>query len=413
MQQKEYQVFKYRWVNLVVYTAVTFMAGMGFLAMAPLLDIMAERWSISFGAASLLMSVVGLFQLLLSIPTGWASGRFGFKLPVTIGASLLALGFLLRSTTDNYTTFMLYTVLAGLGWGVIWSPIGNLVATWFPGREIGLANSLWPVGFMAGQAFGSLTSIPFMMAFGWSRMWLIYGLIGIVVAGLSWVLLRPRPPVPPEPRPALRPAGLGEGIRQTMNRTNLALQYTVFASVGSLAVAPALVPPMLIAKGVEPSLAGVAAGMALVGGTLGSLLVPPFAFRKRQTRGMTLICAILAPIFFTAIFYAPVNAGAVSLAVLLNLLFGLAMAPVMAISMGVGQMQPGVNPGNAGILAGIFLTSIGLGAAVFPPLVGWVVDAAGVQGGAWTLAILAALSFVLLAVFVPEPEIPEGPPHGP
>jgi hypothetical protein len=88
------------------------------------------------------------------------------------------------------------------------------------------------------------------------------------------------------------------------------------------------------------------------------------------------------------------------------------MSPVMAISMGVGQMQPGVNPGNAGILAGVFLTSIGLGAAAFPPLVGRVVDAAGMQGGAWMLALLAAVSFVLLAVFLQEPSMPEGPPHG-
>jgi ACS family hexuronate transporter-like MFS transporter len=412
MQQEEYQVFGYRWVNLIAYTVVTFMAGMGFLAIAPLLDTMATRWSISFGAASLLMSVIGLFQLLLSIPSGWVAGKVGFKLPISIGASLLALGFCLRSTSDTYATFMLYTIVAGLGWGIIWSPVGSLVATWFPAREIGLANSLWTVGFLAGQAFGSLTSIPFMMAFGWSTMWLIYGIIAIVVAVLAWVLLRPRPLVPPEPRPPIKPANMGEGIKQTMNRTNIALQYTVFASVGSLAVAPALVPPMLIAKGVAPPLAGVTAGLSLVGGMLGSLFVPPFAFGKHRARTTILTCAILAPIFFIAIFYAPTEAGAVGTAIVLNLLFGFTMAPVMAISMGVGQMQPGVNPGNAGILAGVFLTSIGLGAAVFPPLVGQVVDAAGMLGGAWMLAGLAAVSFVLLALFVPEPEVPKGPPHG-
>ena len=409
MQQPEYWVSGYRWVNLVVYTVITFMAGMGFLAMAPVLDMMAERWSISFGAASLLMSVIGLFQLLLSIPTGWLSAKVGFKLPIAIGASLLALGFLLRSTADSYGAFMLFTVVAGLGWGIIWSPLGVMVATWFPGREIGLANSLWPVGFLAGQAFGSLTSIPFMMSLGWSRMWLVYGVISVVVAVLGWFLLRPRPPVPPEPRPPVEPAGLGQGIRQTMNRTNTALQYTVFASVGSLSTAPALVPPMLIARGVAPALAGVVAGLALVGATLGSLVIPSLAFRKGRVRVLVLICALLAPVFFVSIFYAPVGPGSLGLAIVLSLLFGFTMAPVMAISLGGGQMQPGVNPGNAGILAGVFLTSIGLGAAVFPPVVGQVVDAAGVQGGAWMLAGLAAISFVLLAVFVPEPKMPETP----
>jgi hypothetical protein len=41
---------------------------------------------------------------------------------------------------------------------------------------------------------------------------------------------------------------------------------------------------MLIAKGVEPPLAGVIAGLALVGGTLGALLVPSFAFGKGRRR---------------------------------------------------------------------------------------------------------------------------------
>ena len=409
---EEYKVSSYRWVNLAVFTLVTFGAGIGFLAAAPLLDSMAQRWSIAFTAASLLISVFGLAQMLLSIPTGWASGRVGFKPPVAVGASLLALGFLLRGTADDYGLFLLFTVIAAVGWGIIFAPVGNLAATWFPGREIGLANSLWPVGFLAGQAVGSLTAIPFLHTFGWPATWLIYGAVAIVIAILAWVLLKPRPQVPPEPRAPFEPAGLRQGIRQTMNRANGALQYTVFASVGSLAVAPAVVPPMLISKGVAPPVAGVIAGLALVGGTLGSLLIPPLAFSKQRARVTMLVSAVLAPIFFMATFYAPAYGSAVGLAALLSFLFGLTMAPVMGISMGIGQIQPGVNPGNAGILAGVFLTSIGLGAAVFPVIVGQIVDLSGILAGAWMLAGLAAVSVFVIALFVPEPEVPAGPPPG-
>jgi hypothetical protein len=107
------------------------------------------------------------------------------------------------------------------------------------------------------------------------------------------------------------------------------------------------------------------------------------------------------------------GAWGVGLAIALSLLFGFTVAPVLAMSMGVGQMQPGVHPGNAGILAGVFLTSIGLGAAVFPAAVGAVVEQGGTLAGAWLLAVLVAVSIVVLALFVPEPEVPAGPPHGP
>ena len=207
--------------------------------------------------------------------------------------------------------------------------------------------------------------------------------------------------------------GTGDAIPEIgCHFNNIALQYMVFASVGSLAVAPAVVPPLLIAKGVTPPLAGVTAGLALVGGMLGSLLVPPLAFGKRQARVSLLACAVLAPICFIALFYVPVSGSAMVAAIVLSLLFGASMAAVMAISMGVGQMQPGVNPGNAAILAGVFLTSIGLGAALFPALVGGMVESVGVMGGAWLLAALAAISILVLALFVPEPEVPEGPPPG-
>ncbi|MFW6115619.1 MAG: CynX/NimT family MFS transporter [Chloroflexota bacterium] len=400
----KHQPAPYRWVNLIVYTLITFMAGMGFLAVAPLLDTIADRWSITFGAASLLLSVVGLFQFFLSIPVGWVTGKIGFKLPISIGATLLSIGYLLRATADSYTTFTMFTILAGLGWGVIWSPLGHLVATWFPASEIGLANSLWPVGFLAGQAFGSLTSIPFTATFGWSRTWLIYGLISTVIAALSWALLRSKPSAPPQPRSPVEPASLREGLHQTMNRTNVVLQYTVFASVGSLAVAPALVPPMLIARGVAPTLAGVVSGLALIGSTVGNLVIPVIAFRKGWERPLMLICALLGPIFFVGLFYVPVETAGPGIAILLSSLFGFVMAALMAISVGIGQLQPGVNPGNAAILAGVFLTSIGASATVFPSLVGLVVDLAGFHTAAWMLAALAAVSFGLLVAFVQAPE---------
>jgi len=35
-----------------------------------------------------------------------------------------------------------------------------------------------------------------------------------------------------------------------------------------------------------------------------------------------------------------------------------------------------------------------------------------VLGGAWMLVALAAISVVVLALFVPEPQVPEEPHHG-
>jgi predicted MFS family arabinose efflux permease len=408
---KEYEVSSYRWVNITVYTLVIFTTGAGYVAVGPLLEVIAERYSVGFGAASMLLSVIAISQVLLSIPTGWVAGRIGFKLPVALGASLLAVGFLLRGTANSYGMFTFWTVIAGLGFGIIWAPIGVLAATWFPAREIGVANTLWAVGYGFGQAFGALTSLTFMQNYGWDTTWLTYGIIAAVIALAAWILLKPRPRIPPEPRPPIKPAGLQEGVRQTMNQANRALQYTVFAPVGVIVVATAIVPAMLIAKGVGPATVGVIVAAAPVGAAVGSLVVPPFAFGGGRARNTALASAIVAPICLVALFYAPVSGAGVALLMTINFVFGLTGVAVVTLSMGMGQMQPGVNPGNAGILSGVFLTSIGLGGAVFPAVAGTVVERSGPLVSAWLLAAMIALCAVVLALFVIEPAARERPSH--
>jgi predicted MFS family arabinose efflux permease len=407
MNEKPYQVFGYRWVMLVTFAFVAFIAGMGFNAVAPLLGTIATQWSVSFGTAAILMSVYGFAQLLLSIPVGWLSGRVGYRWPIAGGATLLSIGFLLRPLAPDFGTFMIFSIISALGWGIIWAPVGSMIAMWFPHQEIGLANGLWPVGLTAGQAFGTLTAIPFLIGFSWTTTWWIYGVITAVVTLLTWLLLRSKPALPPEARPLIQPAGIRDGIAQTMNRTSLVLQYAVFATVGSIAAAPMLIAPMLIQKGVAPPTAGIISGLPLVGGTIGAFILPMFAFRNQRCRTTILISAALAVVLFYPIFLMPAGPGSVILPAVLSFLFGFFVLPVMGISMGVGHLQPGVNPGNAGILTGIFLTSIGLGAAVFPVLIGAMMDQVGLLGGALTQEILIIVSVILLAVFVYDPQLPE------
>lgn len=140
MNGKAYHVYGYRWVMLGTFAFVAFIAGMGFNAAAPLLDTVAKQWSVSFGTAAMLMSVFGFAQLLMSIPAGWLSGRIGYRWPIAGGATLLSVGFLLRPLAPDFGTFMIFSIISALGWGLIWAPVGSMIAMWFPIRRLG-----WPM----------------------------------------------------------------------------------------------------------------------------------------------------------------------------------------------------------------------------------------------------------------------------
>jgi len=396
-QQPKTQVSGFRWTNLFVYILICFMAGVGQMALSPMLAVMAERWRISFGDAALVMIALGIFQVFLSLPAGALSQKVGFKPVVCIGSTLLAIGYLFRGSADNFSGFMIWNVVAGLGWGLIWAPVGTLVVNWFPHQEIGQANAYWPAGLSAGQAVGSLTVLAFFAASraDWAATWRPYGILAVAVTALAWVVLKERPAVPPEPRPPMKPFSLGEGLKQVLTPVTIPLQYTVLATVGSLATGPALLAPLLMGTyRMAPATAGVVSGLALVGGAIGSFFLPTIAFRSARVRTYTLLYAVLAPIFFILQFIWPVTASSAMLLAIPSFLFGFFAAPVMGIAMGVGQMQPSVTPMNAGILAGIYLTSIGIGAALISQIVSRVVDASGgsYAAGAWVATALMVLS---------------------
>jgi len=400
------QVFSYRWVNFFAYSLITFLAGLGMASLPPMFSTMAERWKIGLGAAAMTMTVLTIWQVLLSLPAGWITNKIGFKWPVVIGGFLLAFGYYMRSTTNDYNGFLLWCTIAGIGWGLIWSPEGCMLANWFPFSELGMVNSIGLIGLTVGQAAGSLAIVGMSISMGFNPAWRLFGIISIVLSVIAALLLREKPPVPPSPRPPIKPAGIIDGIKQTMNRVSIPLQYVVLVMVGSIAVVPSLLVPMLIKGGVTPSLAGVISGMCTVGGIVGSFVIPPIAFNSHKIKEVMLLSSALSPVAFLIIFLVPPSSAL--LIAILGFLVGFFGLPVMGMSIGIGQTQPGVNPGNAAILAGVFLTSIGLGAAIIPQIITRLVDATGsAMAGVWGEVVLLAISVVLIQLFIPS-----GPPQG-
>jgi MFS family permease len=400
------QVFSYRWVNFVAYSLITFLAGLGMASLPPMFAIMAGRWKIGLGAAAMTMTVLTIWQVLLSLPAGWLTNKIGFRGPVIIGGFLLAAGYFMRSTVTSYNAFLLWCTVAGIGWGLIWSPEGCMLANWFPFSELGMVNSIGLIGLTVGQAVGSMTVVGLSVSMGWNQVWRLYGIVSIVLSIAAALLLKEKPALPPSPRPPIKPAGIMDGIKQTMNRVSIPLQYVVLVIVGSIAVVPSLLVPMLMGAGIAPSMAGVIAGMGTLGGIVGSFIIPPFAFKSHKVKETMLVGSVITPLAFLIIFLVP--PGSALVITILGFLVGFFGLPVMGLSIGIGQTQPGVNPGNAAILAGVFLTSIGLGAAIIPQVVTRLIDATGsAMAGVWGEVILLAISFVLILLFVPA-----GPPKG-
>jgi MFS family permease len=405
MQEPQHKVYGYRWINLAVFGLMGF--AMGFSVMGPtaLVGSVAEEWSVGFSDANLALVVFGgIFGSLLGLPAGRACDKFGYKLPSVIGATVASVGLLLRGTASSWHTFLIYNAIAALGVSTTMSGIGTLVQNWFPADEIGQANGLSMILAPLGGAAGMYAVFPLIESVGWPRMWLIMGIVYAMTTGLSWILFREKPDIPPSPSSSRSVKGEGfvQDLKQVMNRTNILLQIVRVAFTGLLSLAPALLPVVFASRNMPRHTIGIVMGLFNLAGVPAMAVIPGQAFRVGRPKLAMAFSMFAAAIAFIAAFYAPISASLIWLAIVLSAVVGTALAVIGPISMSIGMMQPGVNSGNVGMLSGVGSTVMGLGRLVLPPIVGALVDGVGVAAGAWVVTIVVLIAGVVTAVFIPE-----------
>jgi len=406
MDSKQFQVFKYRWVNLIVIGLLGF--GMAFSLMGPaaLVNNVAKEWSVSFSQSTLALVLLGgLASGLLGLPAGIASDRWGFKLPLVSGASVASVGLLLRGTAATWNMFLLYNAITAIGVGFTMSGIGTLVRKWFPMDEIGQANGLSMIMAPVGAGVGMAVAFPLVNSIGWSNMWFVLGIVYAVVTILAWILLKENPPLPPAPLPfkqEVTKRGFIQEVKQVMNRTNIILQFVLIATVGLVTMAPVMIPVAFAAKNIPENTVGFVLAIFSFIGLPSMALIPGWAFKKGLGKLSMAICMLLAGLSFLAIFYLPMSVDNLTGVVIMILISGASLSAAIPIVMSMAMSQPGVHPGNVGILSGLIMTIMGLGRLVLPPIVGGLVDNVGPSAGAWVLTIILLLAGLVIVLFVPE-----------
>jgi len=168
--------FHYGWVVVVVAMLAVFACiGLGRLALGMLLPSMGTD---------------------LGLNCGWMVKRLGSRKVIAWGLVLVGASMMLISRTNHYPTVLALYVLTGIGSGAANMPLMGLVAHWFKARSRGRAGGL----LVAGNGLAIMLSgtlIPILTASqgaaGWRDGWLLLGVVVMLIALLSALLLREQP----------------------------------------------------------------------------------------------------------------------------------------------------------------------------------------------------------------------------
>jgi MFS family permease len=141
-----------------------------------------------------LVGVWGFFQAGIALPAGRLRERnvFSARAAMLTGAVLCCLAFLVIANTGNIVAVVAgYSVLGGIGAGLVYASCINMVGKWYPERKGGLT------GFVnGGFAYGS---IPFIVIFSYwftpANHSIVLSLVGVymlvLMAGCGWFFKDP------------------------------------------------------------------------------------------------------------------------------------------------------------------------------------------------------------------------------
>ncbi|MGO2279452.1 MULTISPECIES: MFS transporter [unclassified Psychrobacter] len=187
----------YAWIVAATGSVAMFCGlGLGRFAFGMLLPSMSSSLGLSYTQSGLLgfANLIGYLVAVMLSPL--VLPRLGTRNTATINLVLIAISMLGMAFTTNFPMLCALYVLTGIGSGGVVLPMMSVMSHWFFPSHRGLALGL----VMAGPGFGIILSgfvvprlLPISSLLSWQTGWLIFSVINIAVAWLTFMLIRNHP----------------------------------------------------------------------------------------------------------------------------------------------------------------------------------------------------------------------------
>lgn len=168
--------------EVAVLTAVTFSVAVGYGVVVPAIPVFARSFGVGNAAAGAVISTFAFMRLATGLFGGRLVDRFGERLVLAVGVSIVAISSALAGLAQSYPELLLLRSLGGIGSSMFTISAASLLLRIVPDDQRGRSQSIYQSGFLfggiSGPAIGGvLTTISIRAPF------FVYAL-SLVVAGL-------------------------------------------------------------------------------------------------------------------------------------------------------------------------------------------------------------------------------------
>ena len=297
--QKTQKASSYRWLILGTFIFIALISQLLWLTFAPISSEMVKLYSITSFDVSLLSLVWPLIFVIFAIPVGVYIDKNGVQKSVIIGALFLAFFGMLRilSTSFNYNFLILFIAQCGaaISQPFIFGSITKLATTWFPKNEQGLATGLATIGLFLGMMVALVLTPQLYLLFDLHGLLTSYALIAGVGALLFIIFSKEGPQ-----HKDITDSGsftLSDLWRLSKYRRFLILEFGFFAVVGGFtAILTWLEEILHNLHNLTIDQAGLVGGVLIIGGIIGSILIPALSDKTKKIKPFVLLNLLLGTI---------------------------------------------------------------------------------------------------------------------
>jgi len=368
---------------LFVVVLIAFFDRVNLAIAAPLL---MTDFGITPTQLGIVMSGFTIGYMLLSFPGGFLVQKYSSRALLAVIIVLWSVMTFMTGIAWSLVSLLIIRILFGMCEGPMFSANANLVNLWMPPKERGIAQAMWLAAIPIGIVLGNVASAVVVSAYGWRSVFIVFGVVGIVLAVWSWMIVRDRP----EDHPSVSPEELkiikgaqrlhegvdvenahGSTMKELMTDSGVwILSILYFAAAmylwGNLNWLPTYFSK---ARGSNLMASGVYAAVPMISAAVGLFVVAWLSDRFGRHRSLWLALTLFAAVPFTIL---GVKASSLS-----GCLWGFSLAAFFCFgSYGIIYTLPMeiFKRGDAPKVTGIMLAWSSLAGIVAPILVGYVLQ---------------------------------------
>jgi ACS family glucarate transporter-like MFS transporter len=183
----------YRWLLAVFAMLMTFMSYMDRVNLSVTTPEIIKELHFSLIEIGMIQTAFFLCYALFQVPSGTASELFGHRRVLAFALTWWSAFTAITAVCQQFWTWIVVRGLFGLGESPVFPALNAAFANWFPKQERAKAVGFMLMGSHSGPIVGMPLAVLIMVTLGWKWVFVIFGLMGIVIAIAYWFLIRTHP----------------------------------------------------------------------------------------------------------------------------------------------------------------------------------------------------------------------------